>query len=91
MTREQVREAAERMLPELEIALHAILSGQALHIFECGAGTNSVTGVQSRIFCFIAQEHAAILLEAVAQGANKSAEFLMEQAQKALASQVQQP
>lgn len=78
--RERVIEAA---MPGFRIAVARVMAGNGAHVFNLAQGTNSQTGVQSQLSCFVTQQHVAIVIEHVLAGMAQSQEFIMEQIQKA--------
>jgi hypothetical protein len=68
MTDAQIDAVIEKIKPELRKALQGITRGEAVHIFNLVDGTNSKTGVKSKVVLFVAHEAPAALLEATVRG-----------------------
>jgi len=77
----QIDALIERVKPDLKIAIKDLLSGKAVHIFNFAEGTNSSTGVRSKIVIFLAQEAPAAVLEGTVNGLDEAGNLLMKQLQ----------
>jgi 4-diphosphocytidyl-2C-methyl-D-erythritol kinase len=73
----------EEMRPDLRIAIAKLLSGSGAHIFNFAKGTNSQTGVQTEMACFLTQQHVAIVMESVLGGMAEAEKFVMTKMQEA--------
>jgi hypothetical protein len=51
--------------------------------FEIASSTDPASGLVNRLFCLLAWEHVALILQGTADGCQKSLEYIAEQAQKA--------
>lgn len=72
----------EAAAPELRKALEAIFSGNLIHAFDVAVGTNSESGIQTRIVCILAHESAALVLEGTAKGIEQANQLYREQLAK---------
>jgi hypothetical protein len=78
-----VERIIEEMRPELRIAISKLLSGAGAHVFNFAKGTNSQTGVQTEMACFLTQQHVAIVMESVLGGMMEAEKFVMAKIQEA--------
>lgn len=77
MTDTQLDTLIDCMKPDIKIALKAILNGESVHIFDFAQGTNTETGMKTKIQLFMANELAGAILEGTTQGIDKMAKIFM--------------
>jgi hypothetical protein len=73
----------EAMRPDLRIAIAKLLEGSGAHVFNFANGTNTQTGVQTEMACFLTQQHVGIVLESVLNGMMEAEKFVLTKMQEA--------
>lgn len=78
MTDEQIDALIDANRENLKISLRDLLNGIPAHLFTFADGTNSGTGVKTKITCILAHEICALVLEGTLDGLGKSQERFAE-------------
>jgi hypothetical protein len=69
LTDEQIEKLIDHAIPDLRVALKAILREHKIyHAFDFGIGTNSITGIKSKVVLILACEPVGVLLEKCGEG-----------------------